>query len=601
MNSARVAVTNGKVLYDGESLAVWASRLADRIVERCGASRVVLYGSVARDDDGPDSDIDLLLVMPIVGRRHDAAVRELNELRDVPVPVDIAVVDPAHLDDEANVPDAAPLPGIDEERDAQINAFDWVSAFPAVFAAGGFDAVIGNPPYLNVDDTWGRKDARLGYLKTRYAHVYNDKTDLLFYFLAKAVEIAREDVCFIVSRAFLEAYKADKLRSFLAETAKVREIIDLRNVYVFDGVGITTAIVHLTKGRTTTRAALVRRLRADSLPLGVRAESLDDGSLFETVVVPHERFGQQPWQFANNSVQGILDRIDVAGEPLGEVLHVGKGMETGKNNVFGRRTWAEVSHWKVPQSLLFTRARNSDIQRFVIKDSEEMLLYTEAAKSFASLPDGVQEHLKGHQAELKARAAFKRGNCEWWKWTWPLHKQFIDRDKLYCPYLATENRFALDTERRFLGLTDTTVLYANDQPEDLRYLLGLLNSRVLTFRFRYIGKLKSVGILEYFWNSISKLPIRRIDPADERHARMVSLVQTMIDTEAQLSVPTSPAQKTQLRRRLATVDGQIELLVQELYGLGPADVAVIDETLRSMAESSIAAALDAAEAVSIED
>jgi predicted nucleotidyltransferase len=53
----------------------WASLAADRIVERCDARRVVLYGSVARGDDGPGSDIDLLVVVPIVGRRHDASVR----------------------------------------------------------------------------------------------------------------------------------------------------------------------------------------------------------------------------------------------------------------------------------------------------------------------------------------------------------------------------------------------------------------------------------------------------------------------------------------------------------------------------------------------
>lgn len=100
----RVELIDGKVLYEGRSLVAWASRVADRIVERCDASRVVLYGSVARGDDGPDSDIDLLVVMPIVGRRHDTSVRVLNELRDLPVPIDITVVDPAHLDAEASVP-----------------------------------------------------------------------------------------------------------------------------------------------------------------------------------------------------------------------------------------------------------------------------------------------------------------------------------------------------------------------------------------------------------------------------------------------------------------------------------------------------------------
>lgn len=104
MERPRVELVDGKVLYDGRSLVAWASRVADRIVERCDASRIVLYGSVARGDDGPDSDIDLLVVMPIIGRRHDTSVRVLNELRDLPVPVDITVVDPAHLDEEASVP-----------------------------------------------------------------------------------------------------------------------------------------------------------------------------------------------------------------------------------------------------------------------------------------------------------------------------------------------------------------------------------------------------------------------------------------------------------------------------------------------------------------
>ena len=101
---SRVEVVDGKVFYDGRSLLTWASRIAERIVEQCNATRVILYGSVARGDDGPDSDIDLLVVMPIIGRRHDASVRVLNELRDVPVPIDINVIDPAHLTDEARMP-----------------------------------------------------------------------------------------------------------------------------------------------------------------------------------------------------------------------------------------------------------------------------------------------------------------------------------------------------------------------------------------------------------------------------------------------------------------------------------------------------------------
>lgn len=94
----------GKALYDGRHLVEWASEVAGIIAERFDVTRIVLFGSVARGDDGPDSDIDLLVVLPIVGRRHDAAVSIMTELRGIPVPVDLVVVDSARFDEQARIP-----------------------------------------------------------------------------------------------------------------------------------------------------------------------------------------------------------------------------------------------------------------------------------------------------------------------------------------------------------------------------------------------------------------------------------------------------------------------------------------------------------------
>ena len=94
----------GKALYDGRRLADWASEVAVLIAEQFDASRIVLFGSVARGDDGPDSDIDLLVVLPIVGRRHDVTVSVLTALRDIPAPVSIVVVDSTRFDEEATTP-----------------------------------------------------------------------------------------------------------------------------------------------------------------------------------------------------------------------------------------------------------------------------------------------------------------------------------------------------------------------------------------------------------------------------------------------------------------------------------------------------------------
>jgi Xaa-Pro aminopeptidase len=139
------------------------------------------------------------------------------------------------------------------------------------------------------------------------------------------------------------------------------------------------------------------------------------------------------------------------------------------------------------------------------------------------------------------------------------------------PFLATENRFALVQDERYIGLTDTIVLFENNQPESLKYLLGLLNSRLLTLRFRSIGKLKGGGIYEYFWNSVSKLPIRRIDfskPADKaRHDKLVALVDKMLALVPKLRAAKSEAERKTLQNAMTATDQQIDALVYDLYGL----------------------------------
>lgn len=104
MEQLTYEIRGGKAFYDGRALADWAPVLAERIYERCHAERVVLFGSVARGDDGPDSDIDLLVVLPRVKRHHDAAVAVLRELRDLPAPVDVVVIDSEGFQRERHVP-----------------------------------------------------------------------------------------------------------------------------------------------------------------------------------------------------------------------------------------------------------------------------------------------------------------------------------------------------------------------------------------------------------------------------------------------------------------------------------------------------------------
>ena len=104
VSRSQLEVVAGKAFYNGRPLADWVDDVALRIFERSEASEIVVFGSVQRGDDGPDSDIDLLVVLPRVSRRHDDAVRVLRELRDMPVPIDVTVVDEASLGSRSQEP-----------------------------------------------------------------------------------------------------------------------------------------------------------------------------------------------------------------------------------------------------------------------------------------------------------------------------------------------------------------------------------------------------------------------------------------------------------------------------------------------------------------
>jgi uncharacterized protein len=98
-------VVEGKIRYSGRTLARWVSDVVADIAATADPLRVLLFGSVAHGVDGPDSDIDLLVVLPQVEpkRRHEQTVRLARSIT-APVPVDLLVTDTAEIAERGDLP-----------------------------------------------------------------------------------------------------------------------------------------------------------------------------------------------------------------------------------------------------------------------------------------------------------------------------------------------------------------------------------------------------------------------------------------------------------------------------------------------------------------
>ncbi|MBL0686767.1 MAG: Eco57I restriction-modification methylase domain-containing protein, partial [Sulfurospirillum sp.] len=115
-------------------------------------------------------------------------------------------------------------------------------------ANGGFDCVVGNPPYFNVQ-TLGAKSEVVKEIQEKYPHIWQDKSDILFYFIAKAIEITKSKVGFIISNAFLHSAKAVKLRNYILENAPISKIVNFEKYMVFEDASITSTIIEFDKNK----------------------------------------------------------------------------------------------------------------------------------------------------------------------------------------------------------------------------------------------------------------------------------------------------------------------------------------------------------------
>jgi len=87
-----------------------------RIVERFDPQRIILFGSAARGDAGPDSDVDLLVVMPVEGSRREKAVEIGAAVNDIPVPKDIVVTTPEDFEWRKEIVGTIERPAVREGR-----------------------------------------------------------------------------------------------------------------------------------------------------------------------------------------------------------------------------------------------------------------------------------------------------------------------------------------------------------------------------------------------------------------------------------------------------------------------------------------------------
>ena len=412
----------------------------------------------------------------------------------------------------------------------------------------GFDIVIGNPPFLNFK-MYSSEEREV--LKLTYPAIFDGKADIYYYFFICAVELAKTNafITFITSRYWLEAEFASKLRKYLAENVTFTEIVDFKNVTVFDGIGIKTGITSFKNTKTAAYTFFYR----DHSGKKIEIVNLDE---FQSIEIPKANIDKINWVLKDQKGSFLIQKIENNTILLSDIAHCKQGIITGRDSAFIIEDYLIKDF---PKELLKKWLKVGDIHKFYIKQvKERYLIYTKNIENLDDFPN-IKSHFLKYIDKLENRTEVQKGNLRWFDLHRTREPKLFNSEKLVCRFKASENTFCYDNNS-FYSSADTTIVCLKVDVKDysLKYLLALLNSKVLDYYFKSYGKLMDYRF-EYYPTPVGNMRIKKA-PNQEK---FVALVDNIL------------LYKTQGKDTTA-LEQQIDNLVYKLYELTYEEVKIID-------------------------
>lgn len=465
----------------------------------------------------------------------------------------------------------------DEER-YRINPFDWETEFPEIMKNGGFDVVIGNPPYVRQEGLGDMKE----YFQHKYT-VYHGMADLYAYFIEKGVSLLRDKGIFgyIVANKWMRANYGEPLRKWLKRQC-IEQIVDFGDLPVFQRATTYPCILVIGKGKPSSAFTAVKVKTLEF-------KSLEDYVKENRHSVKLSILDDKGWSLADERSAALLNKLKKAGIPLKE-YGKGKiyyGIKTGLNEAFvidAETRNRLISEDPKSKELIKPFLIGRDVKRYCIEDEGRYLILIpkgwtgqessspDAWKWFKQNYPSIATHLLPFKEMAEKR--YDKGEY-WWELRACDYYAEFEKPKIIVPTIVQSASYTLDNSG-FYSNDKTSIIATGDL-----YLLGILNSRVADFVMHSISSTKQGGYFEYKPMYFSQIPIRTFDisnPSDKSyHDSMVVLVKQMIELNKQLALAKAGHDKTVIQRQIDATDRQIDQLVYELYGLTEEEIKIVEE------------------------
>ncbi len=469
------------------------------------------------------------------------------------------------------------------------NAFEWRFEFPEVLNDEGdflgFDCIIGNPPYIRQEHI---KDLK-PLLQKQYQDFYNSTADIYTYFFALAFNLLKEKGfnAFITSNKYTRAKYGAKLRELLLKKTTLISYMELNALKVFESATVDTSIIHFIK-QTPPK-------ESDFKYYEPTPNDKDDLKSTPSLSMKQNALSTESFIFANATLLDLRDKIESVGTPLKDWgIQINYGIKTGANEAFIIPTEKRdeiLNACKTQEERERTEAlikpilRGKDIKRYSYEWAHLWVIIAKfGSHEFLEVEyPTIYNHLLQYKDQLE-----QRGQCRYSRGPQNSNKPYpgqhhwleldnnpkdsylqeFEKEKIVYGEIVQEPRFYLDNGECELGYFYAEATSFILTGEHLRYLLGMLHSKLITFAFKTFYAGGGLGESGYRYKKafIERLPIPQITEKNQELAdKIIALVDKILKSKEK-----DPKANTQ------RLEKEIDALVYQLYHLTDEEIKTIE-------------------------
>ncbi|MBI3811366.1 MAG: Eco57I restriction-modification methylase domain-containing protein [Nitrospirae bacterium] len=509
--------------------------------------------------------------------------------------------------------DVLSLQSFFKEDWTQTKPFDWKDHFQKIMVnEGGFDIIIGNPPYVRIQTL--PKD-QVAFFNENFVSATGNY-DIYALFVEQGLKLLKPSgiLGFILPHKFFQAAYGQGLRKLIAEQKVLMEVVNFRDNQIFEEASTYTCLLFLQKGKDGAfKYADVARLEDPDKQLQIIREHEEyQDDRMRVGKLPKKQVTEAPWSFSFGEEAAVVEKVKVAGPFLGDLCEkIFQGLITGADKIFIVEKKETTSIGKLVR--VFSPATNEvhqieavllkpllkgslDIRRYSIVEPTRYVVFPYhvkeksasliPAEEFEEMFPKCWEYLKLNKKMLESREDGKWHGPRWYAFSRTQNLVEFDQPKILTPSIASNASFTCDINGLYYfvgsgggGGGGYGIVLKKDVKLHPLYVTALLNSKLLDFNLQKISTPFRGGFFAYNRQYIELLPIRTIDfnNSKERklHDDLVKLVDVMLDLRKR-EHGTKGHELEQLKRQIEKTDREIDERVYELYGVTEEEQKVIE-------------------------